>query len=89
MKVNGEDKAKCKYCKKFLGGKSRNGTKHLLQHMERCMHHKIHDNKTNKGQTFLIPKSLQGKQEIRVGSYNAENSRKELACAITMHQYPL
>jgi len=28
IKVNGLDKAECKYCKK-LGGKSKNGTKHL------------------------------------------------------------
>jgi hypothetical protein len=85
MQINGEDKAQCKYCKKFLGGKSRNGTKHLLQHMDICIHRKIHDNKTNKGQTFLV----QGKKEIGVVTYNAENSRKELACAIIMHEYPL
>jgi hypothetical protein len=89
MKVNDVDKAQCKYCKKFIGGKSANGTKHLLQHMDRCLHKKIHDNKTKKGQTFLVPKNLQGKQEIGVGTYNAENSRKELACAIIMHEYPL
>ena len=29
IKVNGLDKAECKYCKKLLGGKSKNGTKHL------------------------------------------------------------
>ncbi|KAK2410552.1 zinc finger BED domain-containing protein RICESLEEPER [Trifolium repens] len=89
MKVNDLDKARCKYCKKFLGGKSTNGTKHLLHHMDRCLHKKIHDNKTKKGQTFLVPKNLQGKQEIGVGTYNAENSRKEFACVIIMHEYPL
>lgn len=89
VKVNGEDKAQCKYCKKFLGGKSSNGTKQLLQHMETCIHRKIHENKTTKGQTYIMPKSLQGKQELGVGTYNAEKSRKELACAIIMHEYPL
>ncbi|CAK8535513.1 unnamed protein product [Lathyrus sativus] len=89
VKVNSEDKAQCKYCKKFLGGKSSNGTKHLLQHMETCIHRKIHENKTTKGQTFLMPKCLQGKQELEVGTYNAEKSRKELARAIIMHAYPL
>ncbi|CAI8611347.1 unnamed protein product [Vicia faba] len=79
VKVNGEDKAQCKYCKKFLGGKSSNGTKHLLQHMETCIHRKIHENKTTKGQTFLMSNNSQGKQELGVGNYNAEKSRKELA----------
>jgi len=88
LNVNGEDKAQCHYCKKFLGGKSTNGTKHLLHHMGTCIHKKLHDNKTNKGQTYLVPKS-QGKQELGIGSYNAENSRKELATAIIMHEYPL
>ncbi|CAI8584661.1 unnamed protein product [Vicia faba] len=89
VKVNGEDKAQFKYCKKCPGEKSSNGTKHLLQHMETCIHRKIHENKTTKGKTFLMPKSSQGKQELGVGTYNAENSRKELACAIIMHEYPL
>ncbi|CAI8588098.1 unnamed protein product [Vicia faba] len=66
VKVNGEDKAQCKYCKKFIGGKSSNGTKHLLQHMETCIHHKIHENKTTKGQTFLMPNNSQGNQELGV-----------------------
>ena len=29
IKVNGLEKAECKYCKKLLGGKSKNGTKQL------------------------------------------------------------
>ncbi|CAI8605407.1 unnamed protein product [Vicia faba] len=66
VKVNSEGKAQCKYCKKFLGGKSINGTKHLLQHMETCIHRKIHENKTTKGQTFLMPNNSQGKQELGV-----------------------
>ncbi|KAI5440522.1 hypothetical protein KIW84_010125 [Lathyrus oleraceus] len=57
--------------------------------METCIHRKIHENKTTKGQTYIMPKSLQGKQELGVGTYNAEKSRKELACAIIMHEYPL
>ncbi|CAL5206177.1 unnamed protein product [Lathyrus oleraceus] len=89
VKVNGEDKAQCKYCKKLLGGKSSNGKKHLLQHIETCIHSKIHENKTTKGHKFIMSKSLQGEQELGVGTYNAEKSRKKLACAIIMHEYPL
>ncbi|KAJ1425712.1 Zinc finger, BED-type [Sesbania bispinosa] len=37
IKVNGEDEAKCIYCKKLLGGKSKKGTKHMHQHMDICI----------------------------------------------------
>ncbi|KAF1878103.1 hypothetical protein Lal_00022763 [Lupinus albus] len=43
----------------------------------------------DKGKSFLMPKSSQGKQELRVGTYDAENTKKELASAIIMHDYPL
>lgn len=87
-KVNGEDKAQCNYCKKLLGGKAKNGTKHLHQHMEICVQRKI-SMRGKKGQTFLMPKVIQGKQELGTGAYDAENARKELANAIILHEYPL
>ena len=34
--VNGQEKAECNYCQKKLGGSSKNGTKHLLDHFQRC-----------------------------------------------------
>ncbi|KAH1221104.1 Zinc finger BED domain-containing protein RICESLEEPER 2 [Glycine max] len=42
-----------------------------------------------KGQTFLIPKVIQGKQELGAGTYDAERAREKLAKAIIMHEYPL
>ena len=39
--VDGQDKAQCKYCKKLLGGASKNGTKHLHAHMEKCIQKKV------------------------------------------------
>ncbi|KAH1202763.1 Zinc finger BED domain-containing protein RICESLEEPER 3 [Glycine max] len=42
-----------------------------------------------KGQTFLTPKVVQGKQELGAGTYDAERAREELAKAIIMHEYPL
>jgi len=80
--TNGKDKAQCKYNKKLLGGASKNGTKHLHAHMEKCIQKRLHDK--GKGQTFLIPKVTQGRQELTVGSYNEENAKKDLACAIIM-----
>jgi len=88
IKVNGLDKAECKYCKKLLGGKSKNGTKHLWQHNEIFVQYNIYM-KGMKGQTFLTPKVMQGKQEFGAGTYDAECAREELAKAIIMHEYPL
>ena len=42
-----------------------------------------------KGQTFLTPKVVQGKQELGAGTYDAEYARGELAKTIIMHEYPL
>ncbi|XP_062224437.1 uncharacterized protein LOC133922951 [Phragmites australis] len=36
VKVLGEIKAQCLHCHKQLGGKSRNGTKHLHDHLKIC-----------------------------------------------------
>nr|KYP69927.1 Putative AC transposase [Cajanus cajan] len=43
----------------------------------------------NKGQTFLMPKVMQSKQELGTGTYDVENVRRELAYPIIMHEYPL
>lgn len=55
--------------------------------MKKCIQKRLNDN--GKVQTFLIPKVTQGRQELTAGSYNEENARKDLACAIIMHEYPL
>ncbi|KAL5191840.1 Zinc finger BED domain-containing protein RICESLEEPER 2 [Glycine soja] len=85
--IDRKDKAQCKYCKKLHGGASKNGTKHLHVHMKKCIQKRLHDK--GKGQTFLIPKVTQGRQELTAGGYNEENARKDLACAIIMRGYPL
>ena len=87
--VDGKVKARCNYCKKDLGGSSNDGTSHLKGHLLICPHKKILEGKTDKGQTFLTAKTLQGKQELGTWSYNVENVRKELAHAIILHEYPL
>ncbi|KAH1190223.1 Zinc finger BED domain-containing protein RICESLEEPER 3 [Glycine max] len=85
--VDGQDKAQCKYCRNFLGGVPKNGTKHLHAHMEKCIQKRLHDK--GKVHTFLIPKVTQGRQELDARSYNEENARKDLVCVIIMHEYPL
>jgi hypothetical protein len=85
---DGKDKAECHYCKKLLGGSSNDGTSHLKGHLAICPQKRLL-NKTDKGQTFLTATSLQGKQELGIGCYDAENARKQLAHAIILHEYPL
>lgn len=36
IKVNGEDKAKCRFCNKILGANSKNGTHQLHHHLKIC-----------------------------------------------------
>ena len=36
MKVDGKDKAECNYCTRLLVGGSKNGTKHLHDHIKIC-----------------------------------------------------
>ena len=43
QQVNGEWKAKCNYCFKLLGGNTRNGTKHLHCHLQRCKRKGVKD----------------------------------------------
>nr|XP_012572851.1 zinc finger BED domain-containing protein RICESLEEPER 3-like [Cicer arietinum] len=84
VKVDGKEKAKYNYCKKFLGGRARDGTSHLRGHM------KIHTPRlSTMGQTFLTAKVLQGKKELGTGIYDALNARKELARATILYEYPL
>lgn len=83
--VNGEDKAQCNYCKKLLGGKSKNGTRHLHLHMESCIQRKI----SLRGQKLITSKMVKGKQEMTTTIYDPEFAKKELAQAIIMHEYPL
>ena len=48
MKVSGDVEAQCKHCHKQLGGSSRNGTKHLHDHLRICMLRNIKLNSPNK-----------------------------------------
>lgn len=38
--INGKERAFCKYCNMELGGESKNGTKHLHDHLKRCLKRK-------------------------------------------------
>lgn len=88
FKLNDEVKARCKHCSKVLGADSKNGTKHLLAHYQRCLHKPYPDIR----QSILVQekKKLDG-TTMHVSNYtfNADTSRKDLAEMIIVHEYPL
>ncbi|CAN0892056.1 hypothetical protein LINGRAPRIM_LOCUS131 [Linum grandiflorum] len=43
VRVDGVMKARCKYCRKLLGGETSNGISHLRNHMKTCIQKRIHD----------------------------------------------
>ncbi|CAN1154412.1 Putative AC transposase [Linum perenne] len=86
VKINEVWKAKCNYCRKLLGGESNNGTSHLKSHIRPCIQKKIQDG----NQKVLGPNLLsKGKTKLVATAYNPEVSRKELAIAVVIHEYPM
>ncbi|KAI3747631.1 hypothetical protein L6452_10167 [Arctium lappa] len=88
LKVNGEDKAECNYCEKRLGANSKNGTKHLLDHFERCPIRMVRDIR----QSILVKeqKKVDGSSSYLSNyTFNADTSRRDLAEMIIVHEYPL
>ncbi|CAI0424025.1 unnamed protein product [Linum tenue] len=78
--------AKCNYCKKQLVSKSNNGTTHLKNHTTICVRKKIRDG----SQKILGPHYLaKGNQDLVASAFKSDFSKRELAVAITMHEYPL
>lgn len=90
VKIKGNWKAKCAYCKKKLGGETKNGTKHLHDHLRSCVYVKI----KNRGKT-LAQSSLrfnsqdEGKISLENYTFDQDFARKELADMIVLHEYPL
>ena len=85
QRIDEIDKAICNYCGKKLGGESKNGTKHLYDHFNRCPLRKQRDIK----QTILNPrKEASGKLLLSTYSFDQENARKDLASMNVLHEYP-
>ncbi|CAI0387864.1 unnamed protein product [Linum tenue] len=79
-------KARCKYCRKSLGGETSNGTSHLRSHIKTCIQKRIHDG----SQKILGPNyKPSGNPQLSASQYNYEVSRKELCSMILVHEYPL
>ncbi|KAG6503414.1 hypothetical protein ZIOFF_035727 [Zingiber officinale] len=84
--IDGKWKAICNDCKKTLGGETKNGTKHLLDHMKTCLHKK----QNTIQQSLLQPtKSNDGTTQLGTYHFNQDQARAELANMIILHEYPL
>ncbi|KAG5561782.1 hypothetical protein RHGRI_004728 [Rhododendron griersonianum] len=85
--INGKVKAKCLYCKKLLSANTKNETKALNEHYKRCPRRKVADS----SQKVLTQSFMTGDGEKKLEAYTFDQNfaRRELACMIIMHEYPL
>jgi hypothetical protein len=86
VEINGEWKACCKYCPAKISGKTENGTSNLQNHYKRK--HQKSDNMRQKVLTNNFT-NRDRPPELTTYSFDHATARKELACAIIMHEYPL
>ncbi|RVW23553.1 Zinc finger BED domain-containing protein RICESLEEPER 2 [Vitis vinifera] len=83
---DGQDYAICKHCKGKLKADSKNGTKHLHVHIDRCMKRR---NVDIWQQLLAVERKGHGKVQIGGFTFDQEISRDKLARAIILHEYPL
>ncbi|WKA12252.1 hypothetical protein VitviT2T_029663 [Vitis vinifera] len=83
---DGQDYAICKHCKGKLKADSKNETKHLHVHIDRCMKRR---NVDIRQQFLAIERKGHGKVQIGGFTFDQEISREKLARAIILHEYPL
>ncbi|KAL6331824.1 hypothetical protein AAG906_020168 [Vitis piasezkii] len=84
--IDGQDYAICKHCKSKLKADSKNGTKHLHVHLDRCIKRR---NVDIKQQFLAIERKGYGKVQIGGFTFDQDISREKLARAIILHEYPL
>lgn len=85
-KINEIVKAECRYCKKLLGGASKNGTKHLHEHYQRCPRRRVVDMR----QKIITNNWTKGDgKNMTSYSFEQDVSRDDLGKMIIMHEYPL
>nr|XP_023915248.1 zinc finger BED domain-containing protein RICESLEEPER 3-like [Quercus suber] len=89
-KVDGKDKAECNYCTRLLVGGSKNGTRHLHDHLKICPRKKFKDIRDMK-QNILVrdQHNVDSMAGVNAYHFDQDESRKELARMIILHEYPL
>ncbi|KAL6335030.1 hypothetical protein AAG906_025817 [Vitis piasezkii] len=84
--IDGQDYAICKHCKSKLKADSKNGTKHLHIHLDRCIKRR---NVDIKQQFLAVERKGYGKVQIGDFTFDQDISREKLAHVIILHEYPL
>ena len=84
--VDGQNYAICKHCKSKLNVDSKNGTKHLHVHLDRCIKRR---NVDIKQQLLAVERKGYGKVQIGSFTFDQDISREKFAHAIILHEYPL
>ena len=84
--VDGQSYAICKHCNSRLKARSKNGTKHLHFHLDRCIKRK---NVDIKQQMLEVERIGCGIVQIGGFTFDQNISREKLAHAIILHEYPL
>ena len=88
IKINNAWKAKCTWCKKLLGGETRNGTKHLHGHLEICPDRAVRKG-LKQSSLKLTTNPQDGTITLEKHVFDQDVARKELALMICVHEYPL
>ena len=84
-KINGVWKAECIWCHNKLGGETRNGTKHLLDHIKICRSRQAR--KGLKQSTLRTGTDAEGRVTVGKYVFDEQVARKELALMICLHEY--
>ena len=84
--VDGQSYAICKHCNSRLKAESKNETKHLHVHLDRCIKRKNVDIKQQ-----LLEVERKGCGTVQIGGFTFDQniSREKLTHAIILHEYPL
>ncbi|KAG2551947.1 hypothetical protein PVAP13_9KG442200 [Panicum virgatum] len=88
VSVNGVWKAKCHWCKKHLGGETRNGTTHLKNQLLVC-EDRITRKVLTQSTLKLSANPKDGMVTLEKYVFDQDVARKELALMIIVHEYPL
>lgn len=87
IKIGGDWKAECMWCKYKLVGESKHGTSHLSSHLKTCAAR--HAPIGPKQSKLRLTSSEDGKVNFENYVFDQEVARKELALMICVHEYPL
>lgn len=86
-KGEGLVKAKCIYCKKKFVGEAKMGTTHLKEHWKTCpLRQRVESKQKVLTASFFMG---EGKRKLESYTFEQEFARRQLACMIIMHEYPL